>query len=182
MSRAQTWWWFGISLVVALAVATWVGVTGQKAVDRTPERDVIEAAFGQPVTVDGLEFTVERVEVAGSFPSVRRDSEPIRARAGAQLLRLAYRVVNTGAGETPYFCDARAVQDPGGRAQQVWRPEGAFDFELSDSDDVGCRPASEKPDDTPVQVVVAFEVPAQAAHDVVIRVGTEGRPWVQVRP
>lgn len=171
------------SAVAALAVAAWVGVSAYGSVDRTPKRPVVEGRLGEPVETSGVQVTVERVEVARSFPSVRSGQDPVTAREGAQLVKVTYRIVNQGLPEGSYYCDERLLQHPGEPGQREWRADTTMGFDLNSGDAIGCRPPEGTPADTPVRVVVAFEVPAAAAQDIVVRVGTtEDRPWVQVRP
>lgn len=167
MRRVRTRWVIATALAAVLAGVLCAVQAVAILQFRDPQPDAI-AAVGESITSAGVTFQVDTFTVAKQLPA-KEDAEPLRAMAGAVLVRnvVTVRVDDPGRDLTKVYCGFSLVA-PDGRE---WQPSDDA-YKAAGPERVTCASNEDLPlaIGRPYEVGTAFEIPADLAGEVSLRI------------
>ena len=187
-SPRVTWW---ILCLAAVVFAAGVGTWQAQAILRF-RQPTVDYTLGdqERVVVEGVAYQLTGFHHGADLPirpDLRdlRDSDVVRAMAGAELVQVVLTVEIEDAARPPdsVFCDV-TLEDSSGRS---WRSDGTAGYEVAGPEASSCTGGYEKTPTVgvPFQVGAVFQVPVDAVDDVTVRVrlsGGQGRHLLELRP
>lgn len=175
--RARSWRLLcAAALLFTLGVGLWQATPIQRFRNPTVDQTL---TTGQPVTIEGVIYRLTSLSHAPQLPvtAVVKESYPggvVRALPGAEFVQVVLTLERIDPARDPeyIFCDV-TLTDGQGRS---WTTDGTVDYVVEGPEAVTCRGGGEEPPPlgTPYDVGKVYQVPADVAGDLRVRVRLSG--------